>query len=62
MTLNNKRWLKNETLRMYLSGDSQESIANILKISVGTVNALLNEILKSDDTIDLQRQIAIIAK
>ena len=62
MTLNNKRWLKNETLRMYLSGDSQESIANILKISVGTVNTLLNEILKSDDTIDLQRQIAIIAK
>ena len=62
MTLNNKSWLKNEILRMYLSADSQESIGDNLKISVGTVSLLLNEILKSDDTIDLQRQIAIIAR
>ncbi len=47
---------------MYLSADSQESIGDNLKISVGTVSLLLNEILKSDDTIDLQRQIAIIAR
>ena len=62
MTLINKSWLKSEVLRLWLSGDSQEAIANQLKISVGTVNSLVNEIMKSDDTIELQRQIAIIAK
>ena len=54
--------MKNEILRLYLSGDSQENIANKLNISVGTVNNHVSEILKSDDTIDLQRQIAIVAK
>jgi hypothetical protein len=62
MTLINKSWIKTEVLRMWLSGDSQEAIANQLKISVGTVNSLVNEIMKSDDTIDLQRQIAIVVK
>ena len=62
MTLINKSWIKNEVLRLWLSGDSQEAIANQLKISVGTVNSLVNEIMKSDDTIDLQRQIAIVVK
>jgi regulatory LuxR family protein len=62
MTLINKSWLKSEVLRLWLSGDSQEAIANQLKISVGTVNSLVNEIMKSDDTIDLQRQIAIVVK
>lgn len=62
MTLINKSWLKNEVLRLWLSGDSQPSIANQLNISAGTVNSLVDEIMKSDDTIDLQRQIAIVAK
>jgi hypothetical protein len=62
LTLINKSWLKNEILRMYLSGDSQENIAIQLKISVGTVYSLVTEIMKSDDTVDLQRQIAIISK
>lgn len=62
MTLTNKIWLKNDVLRLYLSGDSQEAIANQLNISVGTVNSFVSEIMKSDDTIDLQRQIAIVAK
>jgi hypothetical protein len=62
MTLINKNWLKSEVLRLWLSGDSQEVIANQLKISIGCVNSLANEVMKSDDTIDLQRQIAIIAK
>ncbi len=62
MTLINKTWFKNEVLRLWLSGDSQEAIANQLNISVGTVNSLVNEIIKSDDTIDFQRQIAIVAK
>ncbi|HVE36655.1 MAG TPA: hypothetical protein VNA18_00510 [Nitrososphaeraceae archaeon] len=62
MTLINKGWLKNEVLRLWLCGDSQESIASQLSISVGTVNSLVNEIMKSDDTIELQRQIAIVSK
>jgi hypothetical protein len=62
MTLQNKNWLKNEIFRLYLSGDSQENVANTLKISVGTVNNFVSEIIKSDDTVDLQRQIAIVAK
>ena len=62
MTLKDKGWLKNEAFRLYLSGDSQENIADKLNISVGTVNNLVSEIVKSDDTIDLQRQIAIVAK
>jgi hypothetical protein len=62
MTLINKSWLKSEVLRLWLSGDPQEATANQLKISAGTVNSLVNEIMKSDDTIDLQRQIAIVAK
>ena len=60
MTLKNKSWLKNEAFRLYLSGDSQENIADKLNISVGTVNNLVSEVVKSDDTIDLQRQIAIV--
>ena len=59
MTLINKNRLKSEVLRLWLSGDSQEAIANELKISVGTVNSLVNEIMKSDDTIDLQRQLLL---
>jgi len=62
MTIINKIWLKNEVLRLWLSGDLQQAIANQLNISVGTVNSFVDEIMKSDDTIDLQRQIAIIAK
>ena len=59
MTLINKNRLKSEVLRLWLSGDFQEAIANELKISVGTVNSLVNEIMKSDDTIDLQRQLLL---
>ena len=62
MTLVNKNWLKNEIFRAFISGESQEAIASQLKVSVGTVNSLVKEILKSDDTADLQRQIAIVAK
>ena len=62
MTLINKSWLKNEVTRLYLLANSQENIAKELHISVGIVNNLVNEIMKSDDTIELQRQIAIIAK
>ncbi|HEX5672710.1 MAG TPA: hypothetical protein VFX75_00760 [Nitrososphaeraceae archaeon] len=60
MTLINKTWLKQEVCRLWLYGESQDNIAIQLKISVGTVNSFVNEIMKSDDTIDLQRQIAIV--
>ncbi len=62
MTLHNKNWLKNEAFRLYLSGESQENIAKRLNVSVGTVNNFVSEFMKSDDTIELQRQIAIFAK
>ena len=62
MTLNNKNWLKNEVLRLYLSGYSQENIAKEVNISIGMVNTLVNETIESDDTADLQRQIAIVSK
>lgn len=62
MTLANKTWLKNEVIRGFLSGDSHEAIASQLNISVGTVNSIVNEVMQSDDTIDLQRQIAIMSK
>ena len=62
MTLANKTWLKNEGMRLFLSGDSHEAIASQLNISVGTLNSIVNEVMQSDDTIDLQRQIAIVSK
>lgn len=62
MALKINSWLKNEVLREYLSGEPQEGIANKLNISVGTVNNIVSEFIKLDDTIDLQRQIAIVAK
>ena len=62
MTLQNKNWLKNEICRLYLSGESQETIANKLEISVGTVKNFVSETKKSDDITELQRQIAIVAK
>lgn len=40
----------------------KKNIANEVKISVGTVNVLVNKIMKIDDTFDLQRQIAIVSK
>ena len=62
MTLINKSWLKSEVLRLFLSGDSQPDIASQVNVGSGTVNSYVDEIRKSDDTIDLQRQIAIVAK
>lgn len=62
MTLIDKGWLKNEVTRLYLSANSQENIAKELHISVGIVSNIVNEIMNSDDTFELQRQIAIIAK
>jgi hypothetical protein len=62
MTLNKTSWLKGKVLRLYLSGYTQEAIAKELNISVGTTNTIVNEPISSDDTINLQRQIAIVSK
>jgi len=62
MTFKNRNWLKSEVLRLYLSGESQENIADRLGISAGTVSSFVNEIINSDDSIELQSQIAIVAK
>ncbi len=62
MTLNKTSWLKGEVSRLYLSGYTQEAIAKEVNISVGTTNSIVNEIISSDDTINLQRQIAIVSK
>lgn len=62
MTLQNKSWRKNEILREFLLGETQENIATNQNISVGTINNILSEMVKSDDTVEWQRQIAIVAK
>ena len=62
MMLQNLSWLKNEILREFLLGELQENIAKNHKINVGTVNNFVSEFVKSDDTFELQRQIAIVAK
>jgi DNA-binding XRE family transcriptional regulator/cell division protein FtsB len=60
MTLNNKEYIKSEITRLFLSGYSQEKISGELNVSEGTISSIVNEIIKSDDSIPLQRQIAVI--
>ena len=59
MTLN-KEYIKSEITRLFLSGYSQEKISGDLSVSEGTVSSIVNEIVNSDDSIPLQRQIAVI--
>lgn len=60
MTLHNKEYIKSEIIRLFLSGYSQEKISGELNVSEGTISSIVNEIVKSDDSIPLQRQIAVI--
>jgi DNA-binding XRE family transcriptional regulator len=62
MTSNRTSWLKGEVSRLFLSGYTQEAIAKEVNLSVGTTNSIVNELISSDDTINLQRQIAIVSK
>jgi hypothetical protein len=62
MTIQNKEWLSHQTIRLSLSGHTQEQIALELHVSEGTVNAIIQELINSDDTLVLQREIAIVSK
>jgi hypothetical protein len=62
LTIDNKDWLRTTAVRLYLSGLSQEEISNETGVSEGTVNAILQYAVISDDTLKLQREIAITCK
>jgi len=62
MTIQDKEWLSHQTIRLSLSGHTQEQIARELHVSEGTVNAIIQELINSDDTLVLQREIAIVSK
>ena len=49
-------------MRLYLSGLPQEEIASETGASEGTVNAVLQEAILLDNTLKLQRDVAIVAK
>lgn len=62
MIIENKDWLYNQTLRLSLSGLSQEQIARELHVSEGTVNSIMQELMNSDDTLPLKHEIAVVSK
>jgi len=62
MEFESKRWIIAQATRLSLSGHSQEDIARQLKVSEGTVNSIIQDISKSDDTFLLQHEIAIICR
>jgi len=57
----NNQWIKAETVKFFLLGYTQDNISKQLKISIGSVNTILDEALKHDKTLHLQRQIALLA-
>jgi uncharacterized protein YajQ (UPF0234 family) len=59
MNVINNEWTKAETVKLFLFGFTQDKISKELKISIGSVNTILNEALSNDKTLKLQRQIAI---
>jgi orotate phosphoribosyltransferase-like protein len=62
MTIKNKEWYLYQTMELSLNGLSQEQIARELRVSEGTVNAIMQELTKSDDTLILQHEIATVSK
>lgn len=60
MNLGNDDWIKSEIVKLYLLGFSQDKISKEVNISIGSVNSILNELLSHDNTLELQRQIAIL--
>jgi transcriptional regulator with XRE-family HTH domain len=62
MILENKEWYYSQTLRSTLGGFSQEEIARQLQVSEGTINAIMQDLMNSDDTLRLQHEIAIVSK
>jgi len=62
MTIENKDWYYDQTLRLSLSGFSQEQIARELQVSEGTINAIMRDLMNSDETLRLQHEIAVVSK
>ena len=60
MNVINNEWTKAETVKLFLLGFIQDKISKELKISIGSVNTIINEALRIDKTLELQRQIAIL--
>jgi len=60
MNLGDNEWIKNEILKLFIMGFSQDKIAKEVNVSVGSLNSILNEALSHNNTLELQRQIAII--
>lgn len=60
MSVINNEWTKAETVKFFLLGFTQDKISKELKISIGSVNTILDEALRHDKTLELQRQIAIL--
>lgn len=56
MSIINNEWTKAETVKIFLLGFTQDKISKELKISIGSVNTILDEALRHDKTLELQRQ------
>lgn len=62
MSLTKNDWILGEVLRLYLSGYSQDKIGNDINVSIGTVNSIINDAVSHDNSLEVQRQIAIAMK
>lgn len=62
MTITNTEFLRNEILKLFLSGYTQQEISSQLNLSEGTVSQFIGDLANSDDSYRLQRQIAIALK
>ena len=62
MTINNREWLRSNVTRLYLSGVTQEEISKELNVSEGTTNVLIQELISSNDLLQLQHEIAVVCK
>jgi hypothetical protein len=62
LTIQNRDWLVAQITRMYLSGFPQEEISIELKVSEGTVNAMMQEVCASNDMLKLQHEVAVVLK
>jgi orotate phosphoribosyltransferase-like protein len=62
LTIQNKDWLVAQTIRLTLRGFSQEEVSRELRVSEGTVNAIIQDLNASDNMLGLQHEIAVVCK
>jgi len=62
LTIRDKEWITSQIARMCIKGLSQEEISRELNISEGTVSAIMQDLLASDDTLIFQHEIAVVCK